>query len=135
MAALSGVLVVIVLSLGFATIGAPSTQGMLRSDRKRVQDLYTVSDKIHSFWISQHKLPEHLDALGDVPLADTITRGAYEYHPKSESEYELCANFAASSETGDTTSRAKVWFHPPGRHCFSIDAQQLLDNPYIYYPY
>ncbi len=135
MAALSSILVVILLGLGFATIGAPSTQRMLRADQKRVQDLYTLSDKVRNFWSSQHKLPEHLDVLADVPLADPITRVASEYHPRSESGYELCATFAASRERDDPTSRAKVWTHPAGRHCFSIDAQQMLDNPYIYSPY
>jgi hypothetical protein len=135
MAALSSVIVMIMLGLGFATIGAPSTQRMLRADRKRVQDLYQLSDKIRNLWTSQHKLPEHLDALPDVALADPITRVAYEYHPKDGSAYELCATFSASSEKDEATSRARAWSHPEGKYCFSIDAEQARDNPYIYFPY
>src|SRR5262249_18604166 len=85
MAALSAMVVVVMLGFGFASIGGPSTQRMRRADQKRVQDLYQVTDKIHNFWISQHKLPEHLDALVDVPLADPITRLPYEYHLKAGS--------------------------------------------------
>jgi hypothetical protein len=94
-----------------------------------------LSDKIHNFWISQHKLPEHLDALVDVPLADPITRLPYEYRPTSGTEYELCAIFAATSEEGDGTSRARGWSHPAGKHCFSIDIEHMPENPYVYYPY
>jgi hypothetical protein len=135
MAALSAIVVVVMLGFGFASIGGPSTQRMLRADQKRVQDLYQVTDKIHNFWTSQHKLPEHLDALADVPLADPITRLPYEYHLKAGSEYELCAMFAASSEDTEGASRARGWSHPAGRHCFAINVEQMLDNPYVYYPY
>ncbi|HLW16356.1 MAG TPA: hypothetical protein VKV69_03230, partial [Actinomycetota bacterium] len=125
----------VMLGLGFASIGSPSTQRMLRADQKRVQDLYQVSDKIHNLWTSQHKLPEHLDALMGVPLADPITRLPYEYNLKSETSYELCATFAAASADAEGASRARAWAHPAGKHCFPIDVEQMPDNPDVYYPY
>jgi len=135
MAALSGVVVTIMLGLGFAAIGSPSTQRTLRADRKRVQDLYQLSDKIRNFWTSQQKLPEHLDELPDATLADPITRVTYEYHVKGGREYELCAVFAANSERNDAMPGSTTWSHPEGKHCFSVDATRMLDNPYIYSPY
>jgi hypothetical protein len=134
MASLSSVVVIVMLLLGFVYIGAPGTQRTLRADRKRVQDLYQLTARINGMWNSKdHKLPEHLDELQDVPLADPMTRAAYEYHVTGEGRYELCATFALPSEK-NAMPRPGTWSHPAGRHCFSIQASQMLGNPYGYFP-
>jgi len=134
MAGLSGLGVVVMLILGFLYLGTPSTQRALRADRKRAQDLYQLSDKIHTLWTANGRLPGHLDELRDAASADPITRAAYEYRPTEGSRYELCATFALPSELNQVSPRASVWSHPAGRHCFPVDASQTLDNPYIYFP-
>jgi len=135
MAGLSALVVTGMLILGFLYIGAPSTQRTLRADRKRVQDLYQLTTKINGRWNSNdHKLPEHLDELTDAALADPVTRLAYEYHVKEGSRYELCATFALSSQRNEAMPQSSAWSHPAGRHCFVIDASQMLNSPSIYSP-
>jgi hypothetical protein len=98
MAGLSGLLVAFMLILGFLYIGAPSTQRALRADRKRAQDLYQLSDKVHVLWSASGSLPGHIDELRDAAHSDPITRVAYEYRATEGSRYEVCATFALASE-------------------------------------
>lgn len=133
MAAISGLVAAVMLISGFLYIGTPSTQRALRADRKRVQDLYQLSAKIHNVWSANVRLPGHLDELRDAALADPITRVAYEYRVTEGSRYELCATFALASEQNQAAPRSSAWSHPRGRHCFPVDASQMLDNPYIYF--
>jgi uncharacterized membrane protein YidH (DUF202 family) len=133
MAALSSVVVAVMLILGFSYIGKPSTQRALRADAKRVQDLNQLSGKITGIWNAKQKLPEHLDELADIAFADPISRVAYEYHVAEGSHYEICAIFELASNQGPPP-RSSVWSHPSGRHCFVMDATQTPDNPYIYNP-
>lgn len=135
MAALSAIAVTGMVISGFWYIGAPKTQRTLRADRKRVQDLYQLSAQINGRWNSaSHKLPQHLDELQGVALADPITRIAYEYHLREGSQYELCATFSLDGQQKDATSRPSKWSHPAGRHCFTLDAAEAAENPYIYFP-
>jgi hypothetical protein len=133
MAAISSLAVIVMLILGFSYVGAPSTQRMLRADRRRVGDLYQLSEKIRTIWNQKHKLPEHLDELPDAALADPITRAAYEYRVTDGSRYELCAAFVANSLQNEAVG-SSAWAHPAGRHCFTFDAAGTVDNPYVYSP-
>lgn len=139
MAALSAATVLLMGILGFSHLGAPATQRALRADERRVQDLSQVSQQIHLQWLSEKsnspKLPEHLDQIHDVPLADPVTREAYEYHLKDGSRYELCATFSMNSKQDEaTSSRADTWAHPPGHHCFPLDAAAAANfAPSLYY--
>jgi hypothetical protein len=135
MAILSALVVVAMLVWGFSYVGAPHSQRTLRADRRRVQDLYQIANRINGEWKgNEHKLPEHLDEFHNIALADPITRTAYEYHVKEGSQYELCAVFALSSAQNEATPTGSAWAHPAGRHCFEIDAARMADNPYIYNP-
>jgi len=133
MAVISGLAVTVMLILGFSYTGAPSTQRMLRADRRRVQDLYQLSEQVRHDWNASHKLPEHPDQLPGAPLADPITHVAYEYRVMGGSVYELCATFVASNTQNDGVG-SSAWAHPAGRHCFTIDAAGMVDNPYVYSP-
>jgi Domain of unknown function (DUF5671) len=135
MALVSAVTVLAMVILGFSYLGAPKKQRTLRGDNKRVQDLYQLSNQIDARWNSNnHKLPEHLDELSGVVLADPITRVTYGYHVKEGSQYELCATFSMENRGKDEVSRRSQWSHPPGNHCFALDATKTAENPYIYFP-
>jgi len=135
MAGISALFVIGFLIWGFSYIGAPHSQRTLRADRKRVQDLSQLATNINNTWNANgHKLPEHLDEIHNVALADPITRTEYEYHPKEGNRYELCATFTLSSRQNEGAPNAGAWSHPAGRHCFEMDAEHPADNPYIYSP-
>jgi Domain of unknown function (DUF5671) len=131
LAVLSALAVTIAVVLGFLYLGAPSTQRNLRADGKRVQDLYQLTMKIDGLWAKDHKLPEHLDEVPDSVYADPVSRAAYEYHAKDGSRYELCATFELPSRQTDSPN-SRAWNHPAGRHCFSIDAAKMTENPWVY---
>jgi hypothetical protein len=131
LAVLSALAVTIAVILGFLYIGAPSTQRTLRADGKRVQDVYQLTMKIDGIWAKNHKLPEHLDEVPNSILADPVTRAAYEYHAKEGSQYDLCATFEMPSRQNNSPN-SRAWAHPAGRHCFSIDASQATDSPWVY---
>ncbi len=134
MAVASAIAVIVMVVVGFAQIGAPSTQRLLRADQKRVQDLYQLSAQIANQWKEKGRLPQHLDEISGVALADPITRTAYGYRAKEGSHYELCATFSAASRDENQASRVNLWSHPGGYHCFETDASQPAENPFIYLP-
>ncbi|MGA7921451.1 MAG: DUF5671 domain-containing protein [Candidatus Acidiferrales bacterium] len=135
MAVVSGLCVIVMVILGFWAIGAPKNQRTLRADAKRVQDLYQVSGQIRIHWNSRaHTLPESVSQLPGVALVDPITRTPYDYQVKDGSRYELCATFSQPSQQKDATSRPSIWAHPAGYHCFTLNAAEEADNPYLYMP-
>jgi hypothetical protein len=116
-AAVSAAAVIGMIILGFAHIGAPSTQRILRADQKRVQDLYQLSVQINGRGKANgNKLPQHLTELRGVALADPITPAAYEYHVKDGNQYELCATFSRASRPDNAMRGPDGWPHPAGRH-------------------
>jgi hypothetical protein len=132
MAALSSILVLLLVILGFFQSGPPKTQRDLRADSKRVQDLYTLSGNINLYWTSYSKLPPALDHLpGNVSYSylDPVTSRPYEYNRKSGANYELCASFARQSEANDYLPGQQAWTHPAGHHCFSLDASMPMASP------
>lgn len=134
MAMISAGAIILIVILGFANIGGPGTQRTLRADQKRVQDLYQLSTQINQRWKANGELPEHLDELRGVALADPVTRNTYEYRNKTESEYELCAVFAAASPQQNANRTPDTWAHPAGHHCFSLNASGVTENPNVYLP-
>jgi hypothetical protein len=133
MALFSGVLVVALLIPGFWFVGAPGRQRALRADQKRLQDIDVVSGRIRNVWNASHKLPERLDQLPEPAPADPVSGAGYEYRVKAGSQYELCAKFAKASLPNDLP-QARIWTHPAGRYCFSLDATSVQDSPYPYFP-
>jgi len=127
--------VLLMVVLGFARIGGPGTQRMLRGDQRRLQDLYEMSQQIQNRWrSSDHTLPHDLSELAGVAISDPVTRAPYEYHEKKGSQYELCATFSANSKEANAAPSPDGWSHPAGHYCFSMDAAAPRQNPYIYLP-
>ena len=135
MAGLSSIFVAIMLILGFSNIGTPGTQRRLRTDQRRVEDLYRLSEAIGNHWRSRGgRLPAHLDELPAVPSADPATRTPYAYKPGNGSQYDLCATFSLPSRRRRETVNPPRWEHPAGYYCFALDASQSSQNPNSYFP-
>jgi hypothetical protein len=119
--------------VGLGIAGTPSTQRQTEADLRRVQDLRTIANAIHS-WRQSAQVEKSLPALpatladlrqrGIDParMADPETKTAYEYQRKSDNVYELCATFAAEEENSMGTT--PFWHHGKGRTCFTLDASQ-----------
>jgi hypothetical protein len=93
-----------------------------------VNDLRTIAVAVYQTQLEQAQLPVKLADISrrteavEIRIADPITGAPYEYAPKTGSAYELCANFVTSSREQDWPEVSRAWAHPPGRHCFSLDA-------------
>ncbi|HEY2001852.1 MAG TPA: DUF5671 domain-containing protein [Acidobacteriaceae bacterium] len=139
MAALSSAIVALMLVLGFWQLGSPARQRQFRADAQRVQQLFQLTSQIKNYWSSHaSQLPPNLDQLPGNASAnafvDPITRVPYDYHPRQGSQYELCANFARSSERSDLPPGQRQWIHPAGHHCFKLDATAMEAYPTVQYP-
>jgi len=127
--------VIVVLILGFRFLGSPTRQRLVRADARTVQALAALAQQINCSWNQSEKvLPANLGRITGTVKRDAITGKPYVYHPKQNSEYELCATFAADSRELPDTNTADPWLHPKGDYCFQLDASQPIPNvPYNYY--
>ena len=120
---------------GVALVGTPGAARLSRLDQRRLEDLQTIFREVQSLCRDpdikdalKRSLPRTLDELAAlarserISLNDPETGLGYEYTVKDGRSYELCATFSLERD-----SDAEVfWNHPPGRHCFTVDA---LDPP------
>jgi Domain of unknown function (DUF5671) len=134
MALVSTLLVAVTVILGFADIGVPRRQRLLRADQRRIEALYQLASRLQLRWSSAHNLPQRLDELAGTRLADPLTQRPYDYHPKQASQYELCANFSADSRRDAQGGNQTTWSHPAGHYCFALDAALPTDGPPLYLP-
>jgi len=133
MAALSSAVVLLMVILGFSHLGPPGLQREFRADSQRLHQLYDLSTQIKNYWGTHNsQLPANLDQLPGSAPTDPITRAPYEYHPKQDSQYELCAVFTRNSEP-ELGPSSDPWVHPAGRHCFPMNASALPQYPPQYF--
>lgn len=117
--------VAISLAVGLGVAGTPSSQRHIEADNKRVADLRRIASAI-VIWRNQStgSLPSSLD---DPVLArvaggrrtDPETGAPYEYHPRPDGTYQLCAVFNMASEPGSPVINP-FWNHASGRSCFTL---------------
>lgn len=124
-------LVVVVASIvwGFAVLGSPRTQQLLKYDTQKVNDLQSLNNQVQSYLSSKGALPKNIDELKSLnyysSLKDQQTGKLYEYVKVSETEYNVCADFnkASPSEEGGGYMAPPLygytnWTHPAGHYCF-----------------
>lgn len=134
MAIASSLTVSAMVALGFMHLGPPSVQRRLVADSQRVQQLYTLSGSIRSYWqVHSSQLPASLSQLPGAAYTDPVTHQPFEYRPAHGSQYELCAKFAARSPRQDDSHSPRLdpgpWMHPAGHHCFLLDASVSAPSP------
>jgi hypothetical protein len=141
-----GIVVLAAVVGGFMTVGSPTKQRSIRLDNQRLGELQSLQWQILNYWQQKEKLPATLADLNDsfsggTRLADPETKEPYGYSVKSATSFEICANFALSTQDlegrgsygygrgGMTTSIAypdygyieggENWKHEVGRSCFT----------------
>ncbi len=116
--------VIATFCIGLGVAGTPTKQRQMEADRKRVEDLRNLGNAIKLWHEKNGAIPA---ALGDLNsrMTDPETGAAYEYHPKTGTAYELCANFH-SDEGRDRRAAypSNLWEHGSGRSCFTLDASK-----------
>jgi hypothetical protein len=118
--------IAVVLAIGFQSLGTRQNQRDIQADARRNEDLRAIAQLMYG----PHPLPASLDDLpnkASLRLKDPVTGAAYEYHRKSDVEFELCATFVTSTPAAQYPWGNAFWMHPRGRHCY-----QLARNAPVY---
>ncbi len=128
------VVVVVVVILGFRVLGGPSTQRLVQADLRTVRALAQLAGQIEANWVSANKvLPANLDKFPTSDKQNPITKKLFDYRPKSNSQYDLCATFLTNSRDLQSQNTPDPWAHTSGDYCFHLDAaQQAPQVPYFY---
>jgi len=118
------VAVVAVVILGCRFLGSPASQRLIQSDLRTVQALNQLAQQIEQkSRSSNNELPANLDSFPDFVKHDPITHKSFIYKPRSATQYELCATFAAKSpevqpEPNLHQANESRWAHPGGSTAF-----------------
>ncbi|HEV2490419.1 MAG TPA: hypothetical protein VGT03_11460 [Candidatus Acidoferrales bacterium] len=120
--------------LGFWNLGSPARERQIRQDLRTVQALEKLATQINQSWNgSNNVLPSDLERFPTSVKQDPTTHAPLVYHPKSGSQYELCATFLSDDRHTAPESEAPFWLHPSGAHCFRLDASvNVPQAPYSY---
>ena len=130
--AVSLVVILGAVVVGFSVLGSPRTQQLIKYDEQKVNDLQYISNEIGYSFQDKQILPEK---LLDIPvlknygqpsfLTDKQSGKPYEYRKTGDSTYELCAEFnKESTQQNDTYpvyggDGMTNWSHPAGKYCFT----------------
>jgi hypothetical protein len=105
---------------GLLVTGTPAVQRHIEADSRRIQDLRLIAGALSGI----KPLPQSLADAGalrpSLRLTDPESGRPYEYDRKTETEYQLCATFAAVDDLHNRQYGSGFWSHPPGRACFSF---------------
>jgi hypothetical protein len=120
------------IAFGFTHIDTPSTVREQKLDAQQVSDLQQLQWRLQDYSVTNGKLPETLEALGDGTIPQSPeNRPAYRY-TVTEEGFELCATFAKpSTESENYMYSTSVvineelmiknpdnWQHGEGETCF-----------------
>jgi hypothetical protein len=118
-----------VLAMGFAVLGGPQRQRLVRTDLRAVQALSSLAQQINARWNAEGKtLPANLDNFPEAAKKNPVTGAAFTYRQKSPREYDLCAKFITDDRDMPAGADDR-WAHPKGDFCFSFDPAQSVPWP------
>lgn len=134
-AVISAVVIIAVIIAGFAVIGSPRTQRLMKIDAQRVSSLQEIQYQVANHWQRKGALPSSLSDLTDsfsgyTAPQDPETGKPYTYQKVSALTFKLCADFAlVSREIGNGYDRSMAypayggfesenWKHEAGNQCF-----------------
>lgn len=130
------VTVIILLSivLGFAALGSPRSQRLLREDREKVMTLENIESNIRYYVQNVGELPESLDDVYDSVYAysrpEAYNKDDFRYYivDKEAYEFQLCTVFNLPTEQ-DMLPYEDPWRHEAGEHCFTKTVQTNSVKP------
>ena len=153
-AIVAAILAIGVIIAGFAVIGSPRTQRLMRIDQQKVQDLQVIQGQVLEYWNRTDKLPEALAQVDDILAGFNIPEDPqgqpYEYQKTGNLSFTLCATFNAifNLESGGGRGKQTMqavpepfhvpyggvsddWKHAIGRTCFerTIRPELFPDKP------
>lgn len=129
---------------GFAVLGSPRTQQLIKYDQQKMTDLQNIASQVEYYYQMKNVLPASLSDLATsnnyyaIPT-DLQNKKPYEYKKTGNSTYEICAEFnkeSAKNNGGHTQPTYSnygliYWNHPAGRYCFT-QTVQTVNTPNSY---
>ncbi len=122
---ISLVVVLCTIGIGFAIVGSPQHERLVRLDTQKVSDLQSLESQIDSYYNQNHVLPKSLSSLnssaGFIPT-DPQSGDQYGYTVVSTKTFSLCAMFNTSSTFSYKTNSplsSQSWNHGSGYTCFT----------------
>lgn len=108
---------------GFAVLGSPRTQQLLKRDQEKISQLQNIDSAITSYYLDKNSLPETIEELMSSNYAPytKATGEEAEYSKTGKYSYNLCATFnrESTNEINPYYPGDKTWKHPAGYYCFS----------------
>jgi len=143
---LAGVIVLVLIVIGFVLTGSPKQERLMRFDAQKTEALNNIQYQIIYYWQSKQRLPQTLQMLEDpisgfMAPTDPQTGKPYEYTVKGENVFELCAEFNLPSISQNNIGEPKAipvmpgysisnWNHDAGRVCFERTIDKELYPPF-----
>jgi hypothetical protein len=129
---IAGLIIVGAIVWGFAVLGSPRTQQLIKYDQQKISDLQNIESEISSYVNQKGVVPTKISDLTEIYYSanwiDSQTGKQYEYEKINATSYKLCAEFnkelsvhnspelyAYAGNTGDQFN------HPAGHYCFETD--------------
>ncbi len=139
---ISAVLVLGSIIWGFAVLGSPWTQQMIKYDNQKVSDLQNIQQQVISYWQTNGMIPTSLSDISssqpyNIIPKDPQSKTTYEYDKTGVMTFDLCAEFNKENVNQNQYPPALVttpigypvkgiviqndnWNHPAGHQCFSL---------------
>jgi hypothetical protein len=123
---------------GFAILGSPRTQQLLKYDQQKLNDLQNLNSQVVNYYANRGVLPKAIEDVADgnyyTDWVDPQSKKPYQYEKTTASTYNLCAEFNKASEEKEQNRYSYIYFdginsweHPKGEYCF----KQTI-NPDLY---
>ncbi len=125
---------------GFAVLGSPRTQQLLKYDEQKVVDLQDINNQITSYYMTKGFLPETLVQMVKENYytiqTDQQNQKPYEYKKITDKTYNLCAEFNKESKNDNPLSLPNTygrqgWEHLVGHYCFELDVNSIPNSKIV----
>jgi hypothetical protein len=122
---------------GFAILGSPRTQQLIKYDSQKITDLQNIQWQVISYWQVNGMMPTSLSDISSAQQytiipKDPQSKTTYEYNKTGDMTFELCAEFNKEDTKNQygvtvpvsylakgTVIQNDNWNHGAGRECFS----------------
>lgn len=120
-----GIALVVVgsLAMGVLNTETPAQVREMKIDEQQIVDLTNIQARVEAYYSLNAKLPGSLDDVYTETEAPTASdeRGAYEYNRKTETSFELCADFAFPTSKAQQEQYSQPYYDTEG---------MIIKNPY-----
>lgn len=135
-----GVIILIILTIGFVGVSNPFLERDKTKDQLRVQNIRDIQNTITEYYNQNYSLPKDVPTkttYGNNILLDPDSKQPYEYKAIDTIQYELCAVFATSTQSESDSIQVRtsnltkpilnstngdMSQHPKGHYCMTYKA-------------